>query len=99
MAARHDYTYRPVHTHLNLLGWVSMMLFGLWYRLAPGAGETPLAKTHFWLYNLAFPVQMVALTSYVTGNTAIEPVLSLSSMVMGIAVLCFTLDLWKHTQN
>ena len=27
MAASHDFTFRPVHVHVNLLGWVSMALF------------------------------------------------------------------------
>lgn len=35
MAASHDYSLTSVHARLNLLGWVSMGLFGLWYR---GAG-------------------------------------------------------------
>lgn len=44
MAASHNFTFRPVHAHLNLLGWASMALFGLWYRSAPAAAETRLAK-------------------------------------------------------
>ena len=47
MAGSHNYAFAPVHAHLNLLGWASMALFGLWYRSAPAAGETRLAKVHF----------------------------------------------------
>lgn len=32
MGIAHDFTLTPVHAHINLLGWVSMMLFGLYYR-------------------------------------------------------------------
>ena len=32
MGATHDFTLAPAHAHLNLLGWVSMTLFGLYYR-------------------------------------------------------------------
>ena len=97
MAASHDYTHRPVHAHLNLLGWASMALFGLWYRTVPASAETKLAKAHFWLYNLALPVQMVTLAMFVTGNAAIEPVLAIASIVIGIAFLCFAVNLWLHT--
>ncbi len=63
-----DVTFKPVHAYLNLLGWASMGLFGLWYRSAPASAETGLAKTHFWLYNIAFPVQMITLAMYVKDN-------------------------------
>ncbi|OGA18759.1 MAG: cytochrome-c oxidase [Betaproteobacteria bacterium RIFCSPLOWO2_02_FULL_66_14] len=97
MAANHDYTFRPVHAHLNLLGWASMALFGLWYRSAPAAGETRLAKAHFWLHNIAFPIQMITLTMFVDGNTSVEPILALASVVIGIGFVCFAINLWKHT--
>ena len=97
MAASHDFTFRPVHAHLNLLGWASMALFGLWYRSAPAAAETRLAQVHFWLHNIALPIQMVTLSMYVSGNNAVEPVLALASVVMGIGFVCFAINLWKHT--
>ncbi len=97
MAASHDFTLRPVHVHLNLLGWASMGLFGLWYRSAPAAAESKLAKLHFWIYNLALPIQMATLAMYVSGTTAVEPVLAIASMAVGVSVVCFAINLWKHT--
>jgi len=88
---------RPVHVHLNLLGWASMMLFGLFYRAVPAAADTKLAKAHFWIYVPAHLVQMVTLTMYYSGNKAVDPILGLSSMVVGVAVLCFAAVVWKHT--
>ena len=35
MAITHDFTLAPAHAHLNLLGWVSMALYGLFYRAFP----------------------------------------------------------------
>ena len=32
MATSQDFTLMPAHAHLNLLGWVSMALYGLYYR-------------------------------------------------------------------
>lgn len=97
MAASHDFTFRPVHVHINLLGWVSMALFGLWYRSAPASGETQLANVHFWLHNIGLPIQMITLAMYYGGNTSVEPVLALASVVIGIGVACFAVNLWKHT--
>lgn len=32
MGVFEDHTLAPVHVHLNLIGWVSMFLFGLFYK-------------------------------------------------------------------
>jgi cbb3-type cytochrome oxidase subunit 1 len=61
MAASHDHSMFPVHAHLNLLGWVSMTLFGLFYRFFPQAAQTTLAKVHFWIYIPSHFLQMVLL--------------------------------------
>lgn len=99
MAASHDYTLKPVHAHVNLLGWVSMFLFGLWYRLVPAAGETRLAKAHFWIFNIAFPIQMITLAMFVFENKAIEPVLALASVAILLAFVCFAINLWQHSKS
>nr|WP_298688373.1 hypothetical protein [uncultured Dongia sp.] len=39
----------PVHAHIYLLGWTSLALFGVVYRLYPRAAHLTLARFHFWL--------------------------------------------------
>lgn len=97
MAASHNHTMFPVHAHLNLLGWVSMGIFAMFYRLWPAAAASKLAKAHFWIYVPAHFVQMVALFAMFAGNPALEPVVAIASIVVGIAVLVFAVNLWKHT--
>ena len=99
MAASKDFTMMPVHAHLNLLGWVTMALFGLFYRSWPSAAESKLAKVHFWLYVPAHLVQMITLFLFLRGNVSVEPVLGLSSSLVGVAVLCFAVIVWKHTET
>ncbi len=46
-----------VHSHLNLLGWVSMMIYGVGYHILPRFTGRPLkspkmAETQFWLANI-----------------------------------------------
>lgn len=46
------------HAHINLIGWVSMMIFGVAYHILPRFSGKPLyseqlAITHFWLANVA----------------------------------------------
>jgi hypothetical protein len=35
MAASHDHSAMPAHAHLNLLGWVSLFLYGNYDKLHP----------------------------------------------------------------
>ncbi len=35
MGLAKDFALTPVHAHINLLGWVCLMLYGLYYRAAP----------------------------------------------------------------
>ena len=33
MGANNDFTLAPLHAHINLLGWVTLALFGTFYAL------------------------------------------------------------------
>ena len=48
MGTHEDFTYAAVHAHINLVGWASLFLFGLFYRTAPTSAATGLASAHFW---------------------------------------------------
>jgi hypothetical protein len=98
MAASHDHSLFPVHAHLNLLGWVTMSLFALFYRAWPQAAESRLARIHFWLYVPAHLVQMLTLVALYKGATAVEPVLGLASVLVGAGILCFAVNVWRHTR-
>ncbi|MDP3859968.1 MAG: cbb3-type cytochrome c oxidase subunit I [Phaeovulum sp.] len=47
MAVSSDHTLAPAHAHLNLVGWVTMALFGIYYHLVPAAADTRLARVHY----------------------------------------------------
>ena len=51
MAISGDHQMAPAHAHLNLVGWTTMGLFGLYYTVTPQAADALLAKVH-----LAFAV-------------------------------------------
>ena len=97
MAASNDHSMRPVHAHLNLLGWVTLALFGLFYRFVPAAAGTLLAKLQFWIYVPAQFVQMLLLALFFRGVTAVEPALGAVSMVVGAAIVLFAIVVWRHT--
>lgn len=98
MAASQDHSMHPVHAHLNLLGWVSLSLFGLFYRAFPAAAASKLARAHFWIYVPAFTVQMVLLAMLYRGRREIEPALGLASILVGVAIVCFAVVVWRNTR-
>ena len=40
---------------------------------------------------------MVALTMLLKGNNAVEPILALASIVVGVGLVCFAINLWRFT--
>ncbi len=49
MGIAHDFLLAPVHAHINLVGWASLALFGIVYRLYPEMAQSRLAGLHFIL--------------------------------------------------
>ncbi|SHI38341.1 hypothetical protein [Wenxinia saemankumensis] len=47
MAASQNHMMVGAHAHLNLVGWVTLGLFGLYYRTTPAANASRLAGIHF----------------------------------------------------
>jgi hypothetical protein len=88
MGISQDFSLTPVHAHLNLLGWVSMMLYGLYYRgLAGPVGALA------WVQVVAATGGFVAMTGGLwlafTGNpdmgkpiAAVGACLSISSILL-----------------
>ena len=99
MGASQNFTLRPVHAHVNLLGFTTLALAGLIYSVFPDAGASKLAKIHFWLMNLALPVMMVSLALMLMGNTAVLPALIVSEFMAAGAVLAFAANIFLNLRK
>lgn len=99
MGATQNFRLAPVHAHVNLLGWATLALAGLVYSVFPRAGESRLAKAHFWVLNLAMPVMMVALSMILLGNRAVEPVLAASEIAGAVGILVFAVNLFVNLKD
>ncbi|HVZ68161.1 MAG TPA: hypothetical protein VG891_01770 [Rhizomicrobium sp.] len=49
MGAHEEFTLAPLHAHINLLGWVSLALYGTFYALTKDTYSPKLAWTNFVL--------------------------------------------------
>jgi hypothetical protein len=94
MGLTHQFTFTPVHAHLNLLGWASLALCGLVYHAYPAAAETRLARVHFWLHNLGLPPLMIALALMLSGREAFGPVVGIFSLGVAAGIMLFVVNVW-----
>jgi len=99
MGASQNFTLRPVHAHINLLGWTTMALAGLIYSVFPQAGASRLARVHFWLLNLALPVMMGALSMLLLGHVAVAPVLAIAEIIGALAIVAFAANLFLNLKQ
>jgi cbb3-type cytochrome oxidase subunit 1 len=99
MGATQDFTLRPVHAHVNLLGWATMALAGLIYSVYPQAGANKLGRAHFWLANISLPIMMVALSLVLTGNTAVVPALIIGELIAAAGVLTFAANVFFNLKR
>jgi len=94
MGTSNDMVLTPAHAHNNLLGWVSMAIFGLYYRAAPSVAATRLTLVHFWVAlvaNLTFPLG-IAMTVLNQGQT----LAIVGSLLEIISMLIFAYNVWSH---
>lgn len=89
-----DYTLAPAHAHNNLLGWVSMAIFGLYYALVPEIAARRPALAHFWLAltaNIVFPI---GIGLVVTGKG--ETLSIVGSLLEVLSMLLFGIIVWTN---
>lgn len=89
MAASQDHSIMPAHAHLNLLGWVSLFLFGIYYERRPALDASKLARVQVWLWSLGTVVLTIAVAGIHLGYAAMDPVAALASLIVLAAMLLF----------
>jgi hypothetical protein len=98
MGASGDHLLVPVHAHFNLLGWASLALVGLIYHQFPVAGSHRLATIQFWLHNLGLLTAMALLVAILRGNSSLEPVIGIASIVIGASVVLFAINVFQNVR-
>ena len=79
------------HVHLNLLGWMSMMIYGVGYHILPRFSGTPLAYPK--IGNLQFYLANIGLV----GLVIFRPIHPLAEIFAGVQVVyvgLFLFNIW-----
>lgn len=92
--------YRPAHLHANLLGFVSMMIFGVAYHVIPRFTGRPLhrpqlASVHLWVANLGLALMvggwLARGAGLGSGTGLLHPGAALSAAGAGL----FIFNIWR----
>jgi hypothetical protein len=99
MAATQDHSIMPAHAHLNLLGWVSLFLFGIYYERRPALDTSRLAFIQVGLWSVGTVILTIAVAAIHLGYTAADPVAAIASLVVLAAMLLFAFFVFRPASS
>lgn len=86
MSVSEDHSLSMAHAHLNLVGWTTLGLFGLYYTVTPEADGTVLSKAHLAIALAGVlclvPGIVIVVTSGARVLVAIGSILTVISMLI-----------------
>ena len=96
MGIRQDFVLMPAHAHLNLLGFVTMFLSALYYRVAPEAAASGLARYQAIVSvagAVVFPIGIACVL--VGGHDRFEPVVVAGALTVLLGMALFAVIVFR----
>jgi hypothetical protein len=94
MAISGEHNVIGPHAHANLLGWVTMAIFGGYLALNPAKAESRFAYYQYLVYAIGVAVQIISLYLLYRGFAAMEPIVGVSSLVVLAGVIMFAVIIY-----
>jgi cbb3-type cytochrome oxidase subunit 1 len=89
MGVTEDHSNASAHAHLNLLGWVSLFLFGIYYHLHPAIDRGRLASMQVWIWVVATISLVVGIALVNSGRTVGYPLNIVGSLTLVADMVLF----------
>ncbi len=99
MAASQDHSIMPAHAHLNLLGFVSLFLFGMYYERRRALDMSRMAFVQVILWSVGTVILTVAVAAIHLGYTAADPVAGIASLLVLAATLMFAYFVFRPAHD
>ncbi len=97
MGQSEDFSMMPAHAHLNLLGWVTMAIYGTFYALTHASLSPRLAWTNFALAAAGVAVMVPSLALYLVGHDAkYLPSLVAGEIMAVLSLLVFGVSVFRE---
>lgn len=95
--------YRIAHEHMNLLGFVAMMIYGVAYHVVPRFTGVPLhsrrlATAHWWIANAGLAGMVVGFVLRASGATTTgvsTAVLACGGLASAASAYLFVYNIWR----
>jgi cbb3-type cytochrome oxidase subunit 1 len=97
MGIKEDFAPRPVHAHLNLLGFVALFLFGLYYHAVPEAAASVLAKVHAWTAVVGAVVFPVGIAAALLGQPTLKFLVVAGAIIVFVAAALFAIVVFRYS--
>ena len=99
MGIQHDHTLAPVHAHLNLIGWVSLFIVGLFYKLHPNArGNLVYIQVATLIHG--YPQFAGGLAGvFLIGEEFFFPIVVSGSVMLLFSMIMFSIVVWRNIKE
>jgi cbb3-type cytochrome oxidase subunit 1 len=92
--------YRPAHAHMNVAGFLTMLVFGVGYQLLPRLFGHPLysvrlAVAHLFLANAGLLGLVVGFLWQPHSVAIGHPVVVAGGLLFALGVICWVWNLWR----
>lgn len=92
--------YRPAHAHMNLVGFVVMMIFGVGYQMLPRFFGHPihsraLASAHVWLANIGLAGMVAGFFLAPSIGAKSIPVTATGGVLWALGAYGFAYNMWR----
>ena len=98
MGMNEDFTFAPVHAHINLAGGVLMFLAGLFYNSRPGLSPRAIG-VHYVIHLLGAVLMPLGIYGSLTKAAWYGPVVGIGSVLVLIAMLFFAVMVFLGTRK
>jgi low temperature requirement protein LtrA len=98
MGMAQNFELAPAHAHLNLVGYVSLFLAGLYYKLFPAAGRSGLATVHAWVAvfgGVAFPLALVLVLHF---GEQFAPLAAITGTIVFVGMVLFAIVVFRTSE-
>jgi cbb3-type cytochrome oxidase subunit 1 len=92
--------YRPAHAHMNVVGFLTMMVFGVGYQLLPrlfghALYSRPIAIAHWWLANVGLAALAGGFIAQPHLGTRAAPLTATGGAMFALGALGFVYNMWR----
>jgi cbb3-type cytochrome oxidase subunit 1 len=92
--------YRTAHLHINLLGFVSMMIFGVAYHVIPRFTAHPLhnrrlAGAHWWIANIGLAIFVGGFMTIAGPHGLRAILLATGGTMSALGAYAFIYNIWR----